>query len=211
MPESPLSFWSVVPACGFCLQVQSRGRGVKESRSWEANRRPHFSGRSLGRRRALPGLPDLSIYRSRNLASDPGGTTPKETQNNTNEASMLLKTQGAFSKRTQNEPNFECQMHRLNPNSELSQARTRVGWLCLEMRKGTEAIRSRKSRASREKHKNSTNEASMLLKTKGGTSKTNPKRTQNRSKKPLILPKRSKICPPHYVGGWWADGGLDAL
>jgi len=139
MPESPLLFSAVVPACGFCLKVQSRSRGVKESRSgkvesnrrparcsrgvkesrsWEANRRPHFSGRSLGRRRAIPGLPDLSIYRSRNLASDPGGTTPKKHKNNTNEASMLLKTQGAFSKLTQNEANFERQMHKLNPKTE---------------------------------------------------------------------------------------------
>jgi hypothetical protein len=33
MPESPLLFSFVVPACGFCLQVQSRSRGVKGSRS----------------------------------------------------------------------------------------------------------------------------------------------------------------------------------
>ena len=71
--------------------------------SWEANRRPYLSGRSLGRRWAIPGLPDSSISRPGNLASEPGGMTPEKTQNNTNEASMLLKTQGAFGKRTQNE------------------------------------------------------------------------------------------------------------
>src|SRR5271157_905294 len=41
----PLVFSSVVPACGFCLQVQSRSREVKESRSGEVetDRRPLFS------------------------------------------------------------------------------------------------------------------------------------------------------------------------
>jgi hypothetical protein len=33
MPESPLLFSSVVPACGSCFQLQLRSRGVKESRS----------------------------------------------------------------------------------------------------------------------------------------------------------------------------------
>jgi hypothetical protein len=33
MPESPLLFSSVVPASGFCLQVQLRSRGVKDLRS----------------------------------------------------------------------------------------------------------------------------------------------------------------------------------
>ena len=177
--RKPLLFSSGVPACGSCLQVQSRSRGVKESRSWEANRRPHLSGRNLGRRWAIPGLPDLSISRPGNLASEPGGATPKKHKNNTIEASMSLKTQEAFGKRTQNEPineaRFERQMHRLNPNSELSQARVRAGGLRLEMRKGMEAIRSRKPGASREKHKNNTNEARMLLKTKGAFGK----RTQN--------------------------------
>jgi hypothetical protein len=94
-----------VPARGFCLQVQSRSRGVKESRSREVetNRRHRLSGRSWARLRAIPGLPDSSVSRPRNLASGPGGTAPKKTQNNTNEASMLLKTQGSFEKRTQNE------------------------------------------------------------------------------------------------------------
>ena len=70
-------------------------------------------------------------------------------------------------------------MHRLNPNSELScEARVRAGGLRLEMRKGTKATRSRKPGASREKHKNNTNEASMLLKTRGEFGK----RTQNELK-----------------------------
>jgi hypothetical protein len=75
-------------------------------------------------------------------------------------------------KRTQNEPNFECQMHRLNPNSELSrEAQVRAGGLCLERVKRTEAIRSRKPGASREEYKTNTNEASMLLKTRGAFAK----------------------------------------
>jgi len=176
MPESPLLFSSVVPACGFCLQVQSRGRGVKESRSWEANRRPDLSGRSLGRRWAIPRLPDSSISRPRNLASELGRHDSEKHKNNTNEASMLLKTQGAFGKRTQNELNFERQMHRLNPNSELSSAaRVRAGGLHHEMRKGTEEIGSGDPGATRENTKNSMIEASMLLKTKEGVGK----RTQN--------------------------------
>src|SRR5271157_2036637 len=143
MPESPLLVSSVVPACGFCLKVQSRSRGVKESRSgkvesnrrparcsrgvkesrsWEANRRPRLSGRSLGRRWAIPGLPESSISQHRNRASGRGDTTPKETQNNTNEASMFLKTHGAFGKRTQNElkngPNLGCLRRELMPSSE---------------------------------------------------------------------------------------------
>ena len=108
-----------VPASGFCLQVQSRSRGVKESRSWEANRRP-ISGRSLGRRWAVPGLPGSSISRPGNLASEPGGT--EKHKNNTNEASMSVKTHGSFGKRTQNElknePNLGCL--RREPNSEVA-------------------------------------------------------------------------------------------
>ena len=50
--------------------------------------------------------------------------TPKEHKNNTNEASMLLKTQGAAGKRTQNElknePRLEQLMRELMPNSELA-------------------------------------------------------------------------------------------
>ena len=149
----PLLFSSVVPACGFCLQVHSRSRGVKESRSWEPNRRPHLSACSLGRRWVIPALPDSSISRPGNLASEPGGATPKKHQNNTIEASMLLKRKEGVWKRTQNELNIERQLHRLNPNSELSQARVRAGGLRLEMRKGTEAVRSRKPGTSRENAK----------------------------------------------------------
>ncbi len=167
----PLSS-SGAAASGSCLQLQSRSRGVKESRSWEANRRPHLSGRNLGRRWAIPGLPDLSICRPGNLANEQGGTTPKEHKNNTIEPSMSLKTQEAIGKRTQNEPNFERQMHRLNPNSKLSsEPRVRAGGLRLEMPNCTEAIRSRKPGGSREKHKNNTNEPGMLLKTKDGYGK----------------------------------------
>ncbi len=120
MPESLLLFPSVVPTCGFCLQVQSRSRGVKKSRSWAANRRPHLSVRSLGRRWVIPGLPDSSISRPRNLASEPRRHDSEKHKNNTNEASILLKTQGAFGKRTQNELNFEHRMCGLRPKSELA-------------------------------------------------------------------------------------------
>jgi len=50
------------------------------------------------------------------------GTTPKKTQNNTNEASILLKTQGACGKQTQNElqneANFDHQTRESNPKTE---------------------------------------------------------------------------------------------
>jgi hypothetical protein len=59
-----------------------------------------------------------------NRGSEPGGTTPKKQKNNTNEASMLLKTQGAVGKRTQNElkkePNLGCLRRELMPNSEVA-------------------------------------------------------------------------------------------
>jgi len=113
-----------VPACGFCLQVQSRSRGVKESRSRGVGNPTvdPISGLSLGRRWAIPGLSDSPISLPGNPATEPGGTTPKKHKNNTNEASMLLKTQGAFGKRTQNElknePNLGCL--RREPNSEVA-------------------------------------------------------------------------------------------
>ena len=120
-----------VPACGFCLQVQSRSRGVKESRSWEANRGPYLWICSLGRLWAIPGLPESSISRPRNLASEPGGMTPEQTQNNTNEASMFLKTHCAFGKRTQNEARFEHPMRELKPNSEVARLKRKepLTWL----------------------------------------------------------------------------------
>jgi hypothetical protein len=141
---------------------------------------------------------------------------PKKTQKNTNEASMLLKTQGSFEKRTQNELktnpkrtqnelNFERQMHRLNPNSELSRARVRAGGSRLEMRKGAEVIRFRKPGASREKHKNTTNEASMLLKTQGAFGKRTQNEPKIAAKTHSFCRKRSKICAPHYVGAWRAE------
>jgi hypothetical protein len=81
-------------------------------------------------------------------------------------------------------------MHRLNPNSELSrEARVRAEALCLERRKGTEAIRSRKPGGSREKYKNNTNEASMLLKKQGVFGE----RTQNEPKTSFKL---SAQCAP---------------
>ena len=96
---------------------------------------PQLRSKSLG-------LPDLSVCRPGNLASEPGGATAKKHENKTIEASMLLKTQGVTLetklKRTQNEPNFERQMHRLSPNSELSsEVCDRAGGLRLKMLKGT--------------------------------------------------------------------------
>jgi len=135
MPESPLLFSSVVPACGFCLKVQSRSRGVKESTSWEANRGPHLSGCSLGRRWAFPELPDSPISRPGNLASEPGRTTSKKHKNNTNEASMLLKTNDGVWKRIQNEPKnqprLEQLMRELKPNSEVARLKGKkpLTWL----------------------------------------------------------------------------------
>jgi len=38
MPESPLLFSSVVPACGFCLKVQSRSQRVEELGSQPSTR-----------------------------------------------------------------------------------------------------------------------------------------------------------------------------
>jgi len=155
-------------------------RGVKESRSWEANRRPHLSGCSLGRRRAIRGIPDSSISRPRNLASERGGMTPKKTQKNTNEASMLLKTQGAFGKRTQNElknePRLEQLMRGLMPNSEVARLDgkkplTRLATLAT-LSPGERAFNrvrlqpSRESRETREKYKNRGTKARMSMKTK---------------------------------------------
>ncbi len=121
---SPLLFSSVVRACGSCLQVQSRSRGAKESRSWEANRRSHLSGRSLGRRWAIPGLPDSSISRAGNLASEPGDAAPKKHKNNTIDPNMLLKTHEVTLqtklKRTQNEANFDHQTRESSTKTELA-------------------------------------------------------------------------------------------
>ena len=124
MLESPPLFSSGAAASGSYLQLRSRNRGIKESRNWEVetNHGPHLSGRSLGRRWAIPGLPDLSICPPGTLASEPGGTTPKKHKNNTIEASMLLKTHCSFGKRTENElknkPNLGCL--RREPNSEVA-------------------------------------------------------------------------------------------
>ena len=96
-------------------------------------------------------------------------------------------------------------MHRLNPNSELSQARVGAGGSRLEMRKGTEVIRFRKPGASREKHKNNTNEASMLLKTHDSVGKRTQNEPKIAAKTHSFCRKRSKICAPHYVGAWRAE------
>ena len=134
------------------------------------------------------------------LSERTGGTTPRNTKYYERSQYVFENTRSVWktnSKRTQNEPqnelDFERQMHRLNPNSELSQARVRAGGLRLEMGRGTEAIRSRKPGASREKYKNNTNEASMLLKTKGAFGK----RTQNEPKnKPnlVCLRREPMVC-----------------
>jgi len=69
------------------------------------------------------------------------------------------------SKRTRNEPGFQCQMRELNSNSELFRAAcVQAGELRPEMRKGTERVRGWKPGATREKYKKYTIEASMLLK-----------------------------------------------
>jgi hypothetical protein len=87
MPESPLLVSSVVPACGFCLQVQSRSRGVKKQGQvgrWADRGRgighqlPTASdGPQAGRWRRVPQRLDSTTYR---------------LQNRGNKARMSMKT-----------------------------------------------------------------------------------------------------------------------
>ena len=79
MPESPLLFSSLVPTCGFCLQVQSRSRGVGDPKPTSTVARGPHAGRW---RRALQRL-DSSTYR---------------LQNRGNKARMFMKTKNKVKK-----------------------------------------------------------------------------------------------------------------
>jgi hypothetical protein len=134
------------------------------------------------------------------LSERTGGTTRRNTKYYERSQYVFDNTGSTLAtklKRTQNGANFERQMHRLNSNGELSrEGRVRAGGLRLEMRKGTEAIRSRNPGAPREKYKNNTNEASMLLKTQGAFGK----RTQNEPKnEPNLVCLRRELMPNSEV------------
>jgi hypothetical protein len=95
-------------ASGDPLPVDSRLRGndvtfrrVKESRSWESNnRRPHLSGCDLGRRWGRSWNFRLVDLRAPELGERVGGQDSEKTQNITNEANMLLKTNEVIWKRS---------------------------------------------------------------------------------------------------------------
>jgi hypothetical protein len=74
-----------VPACGFCLQVQSRSRGVKESRSPGVGcQKPTARfGPQAGRRRVTPRRLECSTSR---------------LQNRGNKARMSMKTKDKYKK-----------------------------------------------------------------------------------------------------------------
>ena len=87
-----------------------------------------------------------------------GESARENTKNNTNEASMLLKTQDGHCKknlkRTENELNLEGQMRRSNPKSEIScKARVQAEGLCPEIPQGLEAAIVRRRAGSRENTK----------------------------------------------------------
>ena len=69
MPESPVLFSSVVPACGSCLPLQSRSRGVKESRSRrpraDRDRRARVAGRKVAEGSPTSRLLKVSTAKSR--------------------------------------------------------------------------------------------------------------------------------------------------
>jgi hypothetical protein len=94
MPESPLLFSSVAPACGFCLEVQSRSRGVQKQGQvgrWaggqivveelDTNCRPQATDRRPEGGAGIPQLPDSSICL---------------LQNRGNKARMFMKTKDKY-------------------------------------------------------------------------------------------------------------------
>ena len=129
MPESSFLFSSVVPACGFCLQVQSRSRGVKESRSWEANRRPHLSGCSLGRRSGHSWTFRLVDLPAPELGERVGGQDSEKNTKYYERSQYVIENTWCVwktnPKRTPNELQIECSMRALNTEFELFEA-TRV-------------------------------------------------------------------------------------
>ncbi len=82
------------------------------------------------------------------------GRVREKHTNNTNEATMLLKTQDGHCKtklkRTKKEPDFKLQMRRTNPKSGLScKARVQAEGLCPEVSKVLEAVIVRRLAGSR--------------------------------------------------------------
>jgi hypothetical protein len=99
MPESPLLFsrsclWFLPPS----TVEKSRSQRVEELGSQPSNL---SFGSQLGRRWAIPGPPDSSISPAPELSEQAGRhDSEKKHRNNTNEASMLLKTQKSSWKRS---------------------------------------------------------------------------------------------------------------
>jgi hypothetical protein len=103
----------------------------------------------------------------RNSPGTREGQGPKKTKNDTNEASMSLKTNEAFRKRTQNEPQLSAQMREINPKFELIDG-ARVGavdWIVGDAA-GTGVARLAETRGTAREYKNNWNKARMLMKTK---------------------------------------------
>ena len=91
----------------------------------------------------------------------------RKTKNNTNEASMLLKTTEAFRKRTQNEPQLSAQMREIEAKLELfDTAHVPAGDWIVGDGAGTEIARLVETRGTAREFKNGGNKARMLMKTK---------------------------------------------
>ena len=106
------------------LPVVSASKCSQEVEELGSQPSPPSFGLQLGETVGHSWTSRLVDFRPRNLASEPGGMAPKKTQNNTSEASMLLKTHRAFGKRTQNElkkePSLGCLRREPMPNSEVA-------------------------------------------------------------------------------------------
>jgi hypothetical protein len=98
---------------------KSRSQRVEELGSQPPT--PSF-GSQLGETAGRSWTFRLANFSTREPGKRAGRHDSEKTQNNTNEASMLLKTQGAFGKQTQNElknePNLGCLWR--EPNSEVA-------------------------------------------------------------------------------------------
>jgi hypothetical protein len=87
MPESPLLFSSLVPTCGFCLQVQSRSRGVQKQ-----GQVGRWADRCRGFGHQLPtasGGPQAGRWRRAPQRLD---SSTCRLQNRRNKARMSMKT-----------------------------------------------------------------------------------------------------------------------
>jgi len=122
MPESPFLFSSVVPACGFCLKVQSRSQRVEELGSQPSTR---SFGLQLGETVGHSWTSRLVDFPAPELSERTGGTTRRNTKYYERSQYVFDNTGSTLAtklKRTQNGANFERQMHRLNSNGELSRS-----------------------------------------------------------------------------------------